>query len=209
MNKNNRVIESFLGKELPLMYETADESAAMTETIVSLIALVGTLVLPVAINKFQSHRYNKESEKETIKSVHLYALDNLANNKDNIIVEKIREIDNKLYGMINTNPQYKVLSDERQKMFDQHMGILKEGDRLAFFSGSHIRMLNALIRRYYWFSNGAIKPSDHAAAIAEMETHLQKKKEFKYDKYEINFFEKMRGALKDPRSKGKFLIISD
>lgn len=49
--------------------------------------------------------------------------------------------------------------------------------------------------------------TDAASAIAEINSHIDKQKEFKYNKYDIDGLKKFVDALNDPRAKGKFVII--
>lgn len=210
-NRDNVVVSPFLNGAYPLTYDRSDEGDTdAASAIASLVVLVGTLVLPYTISKISKHSQDKKSQKETLDSLHLYAMGTSTNTEDHAIAKKIyeiHEIDTKLSGMLDTNPQYKSLIEERNKLFDQHMELLKKYDRLAFFSGSHIDLIYAMVHRYYWFNDGIIKPSDHAAAIAEINSHIDKQKEFKYNKYDIDGLKKFVDALNDPRAKGKFVII--
>lgn len=209
MMEHDKVIESFLSDIYPLNEDPANES----NFVYAISTLVGTallLAIPWVGGKIAAHKQNKATLTETDASVHLTAFKKADWDLGKKYIDAAKAAAEKARGMTSGNPEIAELKKVYDENIEKHRKLLKDKcQKLAFFSGSDLSRLNALIRRYSWFAGATIKPQDQKGAIMEMDIHISREKEYKYDKYWMAFLRKFRDAIKSVEGKNLWLSITD
>ena len=211
--EENRVIESFLGNEVyPLNTDLVEEGdgSVIATAIGTLATTAAMFIIPWVGKKIAQRKADKATTTETPNSIHLTGFKKKEYDEGLKYMEAAKAAAEKARGLTSGNPEIAELKKVYDENIEKHRELVKNRcTSLAYFSGSDISRLMALVRRYSWFRNGTIRPEDQKSAITEMEIHISREKQYKYDKYWMAFLHKFVNAVKSVEGQKIWISITN
>lgn len=194
---NSYAIENFLEEVYYTDNDIATESPAIFAGIAA--ALIGVVAGTVTGNVIANHA----TKKETSRSLHITALTPAQWSE----CLKYIKIINDWNAKATSNPYSKEVREtqaEAKAADEKFLEILKQGKRLGFISGSDVRRVIKLSKKYSWFKGGEIDKANVKTAISEFQAML----DGGVDKYMESLLNKLINALKEIDGKNLILAIT-
>ena len=194
---NSYAIVNFLEEVYYTDNDIATESPAIFAGIAA--ALIGVVAGTVTGNLIANHA----TKKETSRSLHITALTPAQWSE----CLKYIKIINDWNAKATSNPYSKEVREtqaEAKAADEKFLEILKQGKRLGFISGSDVRRVIKLSKKYSWFKGGEIDKANVKTAISEFQAML----DGGVDKYMESLLSKLINALKEIDGKNLILAIT-